>query len=855
MKKTIAITTATIATIGTVGTQVTYADEVTNNVTETTVASVNEAKEVTQAQVATAEVTATQAQKEVDAQKATVDKQAKVVEEKTASVQVTKSEVAKAETVAKEATPENIQSAKANVETAKSEIKANETKVAEKQTDVNEVATKVANQNAKVATAQKDVNNAQKDVETAKVDVKNAQSILDGTGAKEVISKAEQTQAKVNADKEVVANAQTKLDEAKKADEARSKAITEAKNDLTVKETTANKADKTLADASKVAEQAKNTLADKKVEFSKAEADFKATNTIVVPAKYIEALKAYKNYEDLSEEGDKKRAEAEKQLKAMNSEMASLNKFNSNSNDNEITLSLGSLTDEQKMELTFFANDLLNQIREAFGTNKVVISKGAMKFADEVANRYVADNWDWDKVISEGHDEAGIEELAGKNGLFEGQFYENMYTAYGSRPTMTMNRAKELVFEAFVKFLYNGQEWEHAGSVSGVTSTEDKNQFMGISLSSRKDVTGVHLITVAERLIREGSSFDTTAIINPDTKEVIEARYNNAKTALENATTTYNNAQTDLANAQNSKKQADTALSVAKKVLAEKEAVKVQTPEAQATLDKAQENLVKSTADNEEAQKAVAELNADIQAKQAKLAQAKAVLSTKQETLNTKQAILNAEQAKLAQIEVEFETAKENLETAKAELKQAEEALVVARTKVQTLENAPVKLAEAEKALAEAEKALAEAEKTLEVEQAKFVELTAKRDEAKTAYEAIKGQFDKQEEAKKQAELEHKREELAKQGVKTVPVISTTGKVIDYVAQSEPKNVVKLAVQNGSKFADASNELDSVAYNAPETVSHKQLPTTGTKASVLTFVGVSLLAMLGLGVQKKKEGK
>ena len=451
-KKTIA-TIATLATLGTIGTQVTYADEVTNNVSENTVASTNEVKEVTEAQVATAEVTATQAQKEVEAQKETVDQQTKVVEEKTASVQTAKSEVAKAETVAKEATPENIQSAKANVETAKAEIKASEAKVADKQADVNEATTKVANQNNKVVTAQKEVNNAQKEVETAKADVNKAQSILDGTGAKEVISKAEQTQAKVNADKKVVAKAQTKLDEAKKADEARSKAITEAKKDLAVKETTANKADKTLADASKVAEQAKNTLADKKVEFSKAEADFKATNTIVVPAKYIEALKAYKNYEDLSKEGNKKRSEAEQQLKAMNSEMASLNKFNSNSNDNGITLTLGSLTDEQKAELTFFANDLLNQIREAFGTNKVVISKGAMKFADEVADRYVADNWDWDKVISEGHDEAGIEDLAGKNGLFEGQFYENMYTEYGSRSTMTMNRAKQLVFEAFVSFL------------------------------------------------------------------------------------------------------------------------------------------------------------------------------------------------------------------------------------------------------------------------------------------------------------------------------------------------------------------------------------------------------------------
>jgi len=64
-----------------------------------------------------------------------------------------------------------------------------------------------------------------------------------------------------------------------------------------------------------------------------------------------------------------------------------------------------------------------------------------------------------------------------------------------------------------------------------------------------------------------------------------------------------------------------------------------------------------------------------------------------------------------------------------------------------------------------------------------------------------------------------------------------------------------LTVQSGTEFADVSSELESVAYNAPETISHKQLPTTGTKVSVLTFVGVSLLAMLGLGVQKKKEGK
>ena len=175
-----------------------------------------------------------------------------------------------------------------------------------------------------------------------------------------------------------------------------------------------------MADASKFAEQAKNTFSDKNADFSKAEADFKTTNTLVVPAEYIEALKAYKNFDDLSEAGNKKREEAEQRLKAMNDRLVGLNKFNSNANDNGITLTLGSLTDEQKMELNFFANDLLNQIREAFGTSKVTISQGAVNFADKVADRYVSDDWDWDKVISEGHDKEAIKELARKMDYLRG---------------------------------------------------------------------------------------------------------------------------------------------------------------------------------------------------------------------------------------------------------------------------------------------------------------------------------------------------------------------------------------------------------------------------------------------------
>ena len=852
-KKTIA-TIATLTAIGTAGTQVTHANEVSTDTTNATPTVVDKkVAEVTEAQVATAQVTATQTQKNVDEQQTKVDQQTKVVEEKTADVQDKKEKVATAETDVKEATPENIETAKGNVKQSKETVEAKKTAVSEKENTVTKVATTIADQNQTVATAKSETDNAQNEVNDAEAKVNQAQSILDGTGAKEVIEKAEQTQAKVNADKQAVENAETRLAEAKQADGERSTAIKQAKNDVSTKEATAKQADKTLGEASEKAEQTSTKLAEKQADFTKAEADFKATNTLVVPAEYIEALKAYKNFDDLSEAGDKKREEAEQRLKAMNDKLVGLNKFNSNANDNGITLTLGSLTDEQKQELNFFANDLLNQVRKAFGTNKVTISKGAMNFADEISERYVADNWDWDKVISEGHDKEAIKELARKNGLFEGQYYENMNTLYGGRPTITMNRAKEMIFEAFNDFLYNGMEWEHAGSVSGVTSMEDKKQYMGIALSSRKNATGVHLITVAESLIREGSSFDKTPVINPNTKEVIEARYNNARSALNQATTEFNNAQSVLENAKNSKKQADDELAVAKKTLAEKEAVKEQTPEAKAILDKAQDDLVKSTNDNETAQKAVAELNADIQAKQAKLEQAKAVLSAKQQVLDAKQETLKTEQGKLAKLEAELQTAKTNLETAKAELKDAEKALVEAEKRVQALENAPAKLAEAQKALDEAENKLAEAQKVLEMEQSKLAELTVKRDEAKATYEAIKAQFEKQEEAKKQAELERKREELAKQGIQSVPVISTTGKVIDYVAQETPKNGVKLAIQNGTQFIESSSE-EATAYTAPATVSDKHLPVTGEKVSVLAYVGVSLLVVFGLGVQKKKEG-
>lgn len=857
-KQTIA-TITTLTALGSVGTQVANANEVSVETANTTVTAHNEA--VTGEQVATAEVTATQTQKNVDEQEAIVKQQEQNVTKKTISEQNANEQVKGAEALVKDATPEHIKNAKDEVSKLNNELETKNATVKEKKDKVDSATDKVATEKKSVETAQNEVNNAQNEVNDAKAKVKQAQETLDGTGAKEIIETAKQTQAKKVNDEKKVATAKQELTDAQKEDQQRSDEIKDAEQVVATKKNANDLAKNTLEKVTNENTEAKNVLADKKADFSKAEADLNATNTLVVPAEYIEALKAYKNFDDLSEAGDKKREEAEQRLKAMNDKLVGLNKFNSNANDNGITLTLGSLTDEQKMELNFFANDLLNQIREAFGTSKVTISKGAVNFADEVADRYVADNWDWDKVISEGHDKEAIKELARKNGLFEGQFYENMNTLYGSRPTVTMNRAKEMIYEAFVDYLYNGMEWEHAGSVSGVTSMEDKKQYMGIALSSRKNATGVHLITVAESLIREGSTFDKTAINNPNTKEVIQARYNKAKDELDKALAVFDKTETDLKNAQQNKEQSDKELSLAEKTLAQKKAVKVKTPEAQANLDKALDDLVKSTNENETAQKAVRDLDADVKVKEANLQTAKDILSAKQTILNDKQAKLETEQGKLVQAEKDLKTAEKGLETAQQDVETAKQLIAEAKDRVKALESAPAKLAEAKKGLETAQQELAEAKKLLETEQGKLAELKAKRDEAKTVYETLKQRFESQEEAKKQVELERKREELAKQGIQTVPVVSTTGNVVDYVTQNvaqtqtKTQTNVKVEVQNGAKFVDVVNEGVLQTYEAPKTISHKQLPKTGTQESVLTFVGMAMTLALGFGFQKKKEGK
>lgn len=629
-KKLLTTVATGIVAFGVAGITTVKADEI--KPVESTEAVVPETvgnKEVTEAQVATAQVSYNQAEKEVTNQQTVVEKAEQVVAEKTTVTENTKATYEEAESKAKEATPENVAKAEKTIADTEKEVKTKETAIKTAKEEVDKAENGVAGQKPNVAKAQEKVGEAQTDVNTAQADVNTAQKALDGTGAKEVVAKAEATKAQQEKDQKKVDEAKANLDNAKKADATRQEAINKATKEVATKEAEVKKAVTALDDANSKMQKAGEVLATTTGEYTDAKNDYESLINFTVPTKYVEALKKYADYNA----SDADREKAENELKAMNAEMSSLNQFKSNPKDNEVVMTVGEFTKEQKDELTFFANDLLNQIRKAFGTKDAVITKGSKVFANDVAKGYVSDNWGWDNVVEKGHDVPAIVNAAKKHGLYEGQYYENLFTSYGESKTLTMSSAKELVFEAFQNYLFNGYEWLHAKSVSGIDKEDDGIQYMGVEISSRENATSVHLLTIPDGYIKSGSTFDKTIERNPKTKEQIVSRYNTTKGAYETAKADYTKAQTVVETAKSTKATADIELSKATNELAIKQAIKQQTPEAQAKFDNAQAELAKSTAENTKAQKAVENLNADILVKKSVLENAKKVLAEKLKSL------------------------------------------------------------------------------------------------------------------------------------------------------------------------------------------------------------------------------
>ena len=844
VSKTILTTIATIAALN-AGQQAVQAEELPK--ADSQKVEVDQVKkEVTQTDVATSQTKVTVANGAVKAQETTVAAAKQEVEDAEKKASTAQTNLFQAEKVAAEATPGNISKAEKVVKDNQVGVEVAEKAVTASQAAQTQAQSSVSNQEKVTKQAQETVKAKQGEVSKAKEKVAQKQAILDGTGTKEIIEKAEQTQAKVNADKEVVAKAQTDLAEAKQADQKRASELATAETAVTQAQTTVDTSkaelDQKVAMANKTAEALEKATAD----LTKANQDVEAINQIKLTQEYIAALRDYASKIATASPSEEK-AMTDK-LVALGKVLAKQNRFKANKNDSEEKLDLNNLSEATREELSLFAADLLNQIHSYFGTSKVEVTKDAAKI---VHNHVSTSKTNGVK----GHDLANLNKVLAQYGISSGT-EENigLNGGAGAGQIVTKAELKRLVYNAIVNMMFNASEdyesnenneFFHASSLSGLFSPGVKTTYLGVGTSFKDDYWQIVNFLLIHDKGLVGSSFNQTVLSNPfDSRKLLKAQ--------KEAQSTYNAAKQDDDRAQADKLKAEAnykdATAHLTEVTAQRDAIKaigLKTPAAQIQLDQAQATLKADEAENKAAQEAVAQLNADVKAKQAALAQAKAELSQQQSELDVLKKNLSVEQNKLAAKKADLTETQALVSQRENELVKAKERLIAAQEKVRQLKDAPARLVQAKQSLLTAKQTLAEKKALLEKEASKLQVLKATQTEVVAQYTKLVKTYQAQLEAERLAKLAAQKVAIEKAGGQAVPVFDETGKLVSY--ESMYKQATQLLVGSQSTVQPVQ-----VNYSAHF---EKTLPSTGEKGSILSVIGSLLLIGFSFVGCKRKEVK
>lgn len=835
---------ATVATVAVVGAgQVVQAEDVQPKEVKGTEATQSKAT-VTKEEVATSQTKVDTATAAVEAQSKSTNQAQKDVRTAENTVKTETTNVAQAEKVAQEATPENVAKAETSVKETTNQVSQAENAVSASQTDQQTAQSEVTKQTETVAKAQETVTKKQAEVTQAEKKVAEKQAILDGTGTKEILAKAEQTQAKVNADKEAVAKAQTDLAKAKQDDQKRTSDLAEAEKVVTQsqKAVTTSKADvdQKVAMANKTAEALEKATAD----LTKANQDVEAINQIKLTQEYIAALRDYAQKIATVSPAEEK-AMTDK-LVALGKVLAKQNRFKANKNDSKEKLDLNNLSEATREELSLFAADLLNQIHAAFGTSKVEVTKDVTKIINDHVSTSKTNG-------VKGHDIEHLNKLLAQYNITSSETDENIGLnggsgIYSAKQFVTKTELKRLIYNAIVNMMFNASEdyeinenneFLHASSMAGLFAPEAKTSYLGVGTSYKDDFWQVVNFLFVHDKALTNSTFNRTALANPfDSQELLNTQ--------KEAQSTYDVVKQDDDRAQADKSKAEADYNKATAHLTEAtaqcdaiKAIGLKTPAAQTQLDQAQATLKADEAENKVAQEAVAQLNADVKAKQAALAQAKAELTQQQSELNALKNSLFDEQNKLATKKADLAKAQALVSQRENELVQAKARLIAAQEKVRQLKDAPARLAQAKQNLLTAKQTLAERKGLLEKEEAKLQVLKATQTEIVAQHAKLVKTYQAQLEAERLAKLAAQKVAIEQAGGEAIPVVDETGKITSYVDGKKQAVTPTLTPINHKQV--------KVNYN----VSTNHLPSTGETTSLLGLFGGVILLVLSFVSRKR----
>ena len=675
----------------------------------------------------TAPSTTVKAEKPTVDLKKQVENQEKVVETTEAEVKDLKNnvisstkKVATLEEKTKEATPENIAKVEKAVEDKKADLKANEEKATVLASSESSKQKEVALAETEVKVAEINLNKAKEETTKAKTDLQKAKEVLAGTNQEKVVKALEEAKKQVELDKADLEAKAKALEEAKKQDKVRQDRI----NTLTTTKEQAtkdyNKASSDLEAKTKELEVAKTKLALATKELEVAKNNAEGINRIVLSEEYVKALKDSFDY-NLAEIDRKK---AKETLKRVNAELLKQNKYVKNNNDDNTTrYDIENLPESIRTELSLFASDLINQIREQFKLPKVKVTPSALEFAKKVGDGYTADNWNNNK----GHDAKAINNVAREYGLPTttlkeeqdgGQYYED-YFGYGlNGKNVTYTELKKEVYRGIVGFMLNGWEWLHAQSIAGINYGTPDEEYFGLDFSISNGWTNIHYIKVPADYVKQATktNFNSTEINNPNDSTTLLAKLTTAEKSVSNINVevdTKTKEQIALQTAYNNTKKSLTDVTSELEFL---ENTKTFTEEATASYTKASNKLANDTNALNKAQKDFDSLNADVKTKQRAVEIATTTLTekersqvTKQKEFNEKHSVLDTLVKHLGDIQKQISENNKAISELKQDIKTKENELVVLQNAPKLLKEEQEKLTKLESSLANKEKQLAEA--------------------------------------------------------------------------------------------------------------------------------------------------
>lgn len=787
-----------------------------------------------------------------------VAKQKEVVASTEANIATTEKTIAdttKKVEEAKSVTPEKVSEAKADADKKASELATAEKTVADADKSVSATAEKVADQTKVVANADKTATATANKVAEAQKKVDSLSSTTDTTQLeKEVGTLTNQ----VKTDTQAVETAQTNLDNGKKAQSNKDQAIKDAQTRVSSAESNLTQATTALANAKADQSNKDKAVTSAKADLERAKEELadatEGQARFTVSKEYVSLLKEYAKSQSTS---------VSKQLEALGKkEMEERgylgdtennpNRFKANDKDRKVKVDIANLTSEVEREINLFTADLINQIRDAFGTPRAIVTEDSMGIAKEVAK---ASKTEGD------HDFDALDKVGKDYGVL---LAENL--GFSDTEVSNLAELKESIYENLIAMMFLDFEpnWGHALSLASLDNTKPNvvyQQYIGVSVRKNKEFPfSLHIDGTSDNVIKESSKFNKTKVVtaNNNTK-ALQEKLSLAQSTYDNAVKASNEAKSTVQSAQTAYTNAETALANARTNLSNVVGNKIDVPALEKVLSDAKSKLAEDTKALQTAKESLALAKSNATDKAKALAEAKSALKTaKAEQSNANQSLETAK-GELEVLTKAHDVAVLARKSAGADLARKREASKEASDTYEVLALSLTKRDEVLKAL---DKELTDANAKLGVLRAELK--TAKEElarlegiaEAKARIHAnlkdLKDRYEtEQAEKRRLEELSRKADAIRKAGGQPKEVTDANGKVVDIVdAKAQNKPVVATV---GTKD-DKTYQAPAKATNA-KAESKKQLPNTGTKETMLGLLGFSLVASLGLGYTKKNLRK